>query len=178
MLQNKEILEYMEKKEIIIEPMNENSVGSVSVDLRIGSLGKVYNETMISLDTKNRRVIKIYKKGHKLMPGETVLFHTLETISISQNITGLLTGRSTLAKVPLMLYLPGLVDPGFSGVVGGNITNLSKSSVYIPENFRICQIMFYKTENAADYSKLTRSKNNGISSRDCFELRVDKEYRK
>lgn len=179
-LNKQEIEAFMKSGHIHIENYEPRFLGPVSYDLRLGRLCHIdydRNETIdLSVDPTFTREETVNSEI-VLKPGETALFCTHECISVSPRIMAVGFCRSTLAKIPMHVHVPGLVDPGFSGVLSGNITNLSPAKIKIPHKFRIFQLIFFDVNGLEDYSKREISKNNNIDYHSFYKVKVDKEWR-
>ncbi len=134
-LSDKDILEQVRKGLIVIDPFDEKNVGPSSVDLTLGTTFKVYKagtivdpKDVLSLE-KNTEEVKIATDDYFLMsPGQFVLAHTNEYIQLDKSLVGFLEGRSTIARMGIIVHAAGLIPPG---------TGLRKKSRIVLEIF--CQ---------------------------------------
>jgi dCTP deaminase len=87
--------------------------------------------------------------GYLLGAGEFVLLGTWETVTVGNRVKGRVCGRSSWARRGLQVEAAGLVDPGFTGELTLEVTNLWSEDIWIPWRARIAQIEFMELRSAA-----------------------------
>ena len=127
-----DIEKYLADGTIIIEPAPEQErISGVSVDVLLGNEFRVFQAhtaAFIDLsgpkeevaDAINRvmsdEIIIPDGEAFILHPGELALAVTLESVTLPANIVGWLDGRSSLARLGLMVHVTAhRIDPGWSG---------------------------------------------------------------
>lgn len=141
MLADRTIKTLLAKKEIVITGLTTEPdlfgdslrVQPVSVDLSLGALAD--EEGFLLFDDDQ---VDYYHIG----PGEFILGSTAERVEISNNIVGLVHGKSTRARQGLQVHAAGLVDPGFKGQLTLEIFNMSSKTIQLVKGMLICQISF------------------------------------
>ena len=96
-----------------------------------------------------------------IKPGEVILTTTLETISISSSYAGIITGRSSIARLGIMVHCcQEFVNPGQGAPIALQITNLGKNSVELDMRVPICQLILFRLSMPAFdlYNNLKKSK--------------------
>jgi dCTP deaminase len=86
---------------------------------------------------------------HVLEPGEFALFSTVETVTLSNQIAGQVAGKSTWARKGLIVESAGWVDPGFSGQLTLEMTNLTGYPLTLTAGTAIAQIVFMELRTKA-----------------------------
>lgn len=157
-LSDKEILEEILKKRLIINPItNTEQVGSSSLDVRLGTKFKylkLVRQTHFDITNIENleKEIEEYSEEIKLgvaepfmlHPKEFVLGSTLEYLHLPKNLAARLEGRSTWGRVGLQIHsTAGLVDPGFKGCLTFELHNLGKLPLPLFPGMRIGQLVFY-----------------------------------
>lgn len=160
-LSHDEIIKLLDSKELSIEPLNRKQIGPGSVDLRLGYVFRVFkkvNKMVIVDDSTDYKElteeIKI-KKGESFLiqPGELVHAITIEKVSLPQNISARIDGRSRFARLGLLTHISsGFMQPGTSGKIVLEMANLSPIALVIKPNTKICQIVFEELKGKAKYS--------------------------
>ncbi len=129
---DRDIIAAMEEERIRIDPRPDDRVISgVSVDLRLGHRFRVFSSHTIAyidlsgsreqVDQAVEKVMgdEVYISGDEtfvLHPGELALGITLEAITLPDDLVGWLDGRSSLARLGLMVHVTAhRIDPGWSG---------------------------------------------------------------
>lgn len=170
---DKQILHYLETKDIVIEPFVERHLNTTSYDVTLGSYyfrehrtqSMYYNmydkesvhsvwgepqEAVLAstLPHRFRRGIKNDDRVILLKPGETILAHTNEFIGGKRCITTEMKARSTLGRSFIAVCkCAGWGDIGYTNKWTFEITNFSKVHIIpLVVGRRIAQIIFYKTQ--------------------------------
>ncbi|MGD8957616.1 MAG: dCTP deaminase [Chromatiaceae bacterium] len=129
---DRDIIAALEDERIRIDPRPDDRVISgVSVDLRLGHRFRVFSShtiAYIDLSGSREQVDQAVEKvmGDEvyigadetfvLHPGELALGITLEAITLPDDLVGWLDGRSSLARLGLMVHVTAhRIDPGWSG---------------------------------------------------------------
>ena len=145
-LNDKTILEKMQKHEIIIKPIpTPEQIQPASVDLRLGNeyLSPIRHEETI--DIKNNEPKYQHLRGNAILlpAGEFILATTKEKIHIPPNLIGRVEGRSSIGRLGVAIHVTaGFIDPNFTGNITLEIKNLSHNNIMLYEDMRICQIVF------------------------------------
>lgn len=84
--------------------------------------------------------------GYKLQPKKFVLGCTMEIIGLGPQHAARVEGKSTLARLGVMVHCAGFVDPGFYGQITLEMFNLSDRPVLLEPGMPICQIAFYELD--------------------------------
>jgi len=153
MLSDAEILEELDKGNIIIKPFRIEQLNPNSYDVRLGeyyAVENVLNHVILPFDEKSIRnhwKIKKANKEIKIHPGETILAHTQEIIGGHHNIASKMNARSSLGRLGLSVCkCAGFGDVGFINKWTMEITNHSQhASIHLPIGMRIAQISFFRT---------------------------------
>ena len=116
-----------------IEPFDASMVQPSSVDVRLDSLFRVFNNSRYThIDPKlpqEELTTLVEVEGEEpfiLHPGEFVLGATLEKFMIPNHLAGRLEGKSSLGRLGLLTHsTAGFIDPGFSGHITLELSNTS-----------------------------------------------------
>ncbi|AGH81773.1 deoxycytidine triphosphate deaminase [Psychromonas sp. CNPT3] len=171
------IEEYLDSGKIVIEPRPaENAISGVSVDIRLGDKFRVFNEhKMPYIDLSgpkedvNAALDKIMSdeiiipadEAFYLHPGELALAVTLEKVTLPDNIVGWLDGRSSLARLGLMVHVTAhRIDPGWSGCIVLEFYNSGKLPLALRPGMTIGALNFetLSAPAARPYNKRANAK--------------------
>ncbi len=123
------------RKEILIDPFNEESLQPAGYDLRVG------NQAYI-----NGRIIEVNKEsGLVIPPKKYALVLTLERVRLPDDVMGDMKLRSSLAREGLLGSF-AWVDPGWDGNLTLALFNASDKSVELEYGERFVQIAFIRLE--------------------------------
>ena len=99
-----------------------------------------------------------------LEPGEIVLTSTAEIINFSPSFAGIITGRSSIARLGIMVQCcQEFINPGHGQSIALQIVNLSKNTVVLDRKIPICQLVIFKLRTPASkaYKEDKKSKYSG-----------------
>ena len=159
-----------------------------SMDLRLGNVFKVYEHSRHALlDPKNpktfaaaMRIITIPDGDPFIVqPGEFVLGVTQEKITVPDDLVVRVEGRSSLGRLGIIIHsTAGYIDPGFSGTITLEISNLNRMPVALYPGMRVCQIAFETMSSPAEtpYGKKPFSKYQGQILPEESRLSIDPEF--
>jgi dCTP deaminase len=86
-----------------------------------------------------------------IQPGEFVLAATLETITLPDDIVARVDGKSSLGRLGLLIHATaGFVDPGWTGRLTLELSNVAKMPIAVRPGMRICQISFLRLSTPAE----------------------------
>jgi dCTP deaminase len=178
----------LESGHIKLTPQPETkSISGISVDLRLANHFRVFsNNSVPFLDLSGERE-QLNKEIDQVMgkeiiiegddaffihPGELVLGSTLESVEIPDDLVGWLDGRSSLARLGLMVHVTaGRIDPGWKGQVVLEFYNLGKMPLALKPEMIICALSFETLSSPAKRPYLSRenakykNQQGAISSR-------------
>jgi dCTP deaminase len=170
------------------EPELLRHIHASSMDLRLGNIFKVYEHSRYAiLDPKNpqtfaqnMRIITVTGSDPFIVqPGEFVLGVTQETITVPDDLVVRVEGRSSLGRLGIIVHsTAGFVDPGFSGTITLEISNLNRLPVALYPGMRVCQLAFEKMSSPAEtpYYKKPGSKYQGQVQPEESRLSMDVEF--
>ena len=131
-----------------IDPYDEGLVQPSSVDVRLDNLFRVFNNTRYThIDPSVRQddltTLVEPKEGEPfvLHPGEFVLGSTLERCSLPVDLAGRLEGKSSLGRLGLLTHsTAGFIDPGFTGHITLELSNVANLPITLWPGMKIGQL--------------------------------------
>ena len=144
---------------IVIDPFDPSRVQPSSVDLTLDRRFLVFrNHTRALIDVKEQvddltEPVEIAPDGVFLLhPGEFVLGSTAERIGIPDDIVGRLEGKSSLARLGLVIHsTAGFVDAGFEGHLTLELSNVATLPITLYPGMKIGQISYLQMSTAAEH---------------------------
>jgi dCTP deaminase len=86
-----------------------------------------------------------------LHPGEFVLGSTFELVSLPDDVAARLEGKSSLGRLGLLTHsTAGFIDPGFSGHVTLELSNVATLPIKLWPGMKIGQMCFFRLSSAAE----------------------------
>lgn len=154
-------------------------INGASVDLRLGGTFRVFNDhaaPYIDLSGPKEEVEKAVNRimgkeieigpdeAFFLHPGELALAVTAESITLPDDMIGWLDGRSSLARLGLMVHVTAhRIDPGWSGAIVLECFNSGKLPLALRPGMTICAMNFETLSGPAarPYDKRAGAKYRG-----------------
>ncbi len=174
---DRDIERYLEEGRIQIEPKPApDMISGVSVDIRLGhkfrsftayaapfiDLSGPREEVQRALDSvMSEEIVLKDDEAFYLHPGELALAITLESVTLPADIVGWLDGRSSLARLGLMVHVTAhRIDPGWSGNIVLEFYNSGRLPLALRPNMKIGALNFelMTGEAARPYNKRTDAK--------------------
>ena len=178
MLSNEDIKRAIEQGELVIEPFNLAMVKASGLTLHLGeNLLKPIEGKVV--DVKNKitpdfREIKItLDKPYELKPGEFILGHTYELVSVGNSLGFFIEGRSTLARVGLTIVQTAmLVYPGHrKRSVTLELANHGPNTILLYPKMKIARVALFvmRTPSSEQYDDNGKYRNQIGVGRPIFD---------
>jgi dCTP deaminase len=158
-LSDRSILDELAAGRIHIDPFDQTCLQPASVDLRCDRYFRVFrNHTSQVIDVKlDQRdlteLVEIADGGAFILhPGEFVLGSTSERVSLPDDLTARVEGKSSLGRLGLLIHsTAGFVDPGFDGHITLELSNVANLPITIYPGMKIGQISFLRMTTPAEH---------------------------
>lgn len=155
---DRSIREAIDEGRIAIDPFEPSFVQPSSVDLRVDSGFRVFqNHRHPFIDPRSpqedlTRLVDMGEEAFMLHPDEFVLGATLERVRLGVDVVARLEGKSSLGRLGLLIHsTAGFIDPGFEGAITLELSNVATLPIAIHPRMKIGQISFYQMTTAADH---------------------------
>ncbi len=150
-LSDKTIISLLQEGTLSISPLQDNQIQPASVDIKLGNTFSVVEDSSAAILTFRQeiRYKEIHAEKYLLLPGQFVLATTREYISLPDNLTAFVEGRSSLGRMGLFIQNAGWVDPGFSGEITLELFNANRCAIELQAGHRIGQLVFARMDQAA-----------------------------
>lgn len=159
LLSDRDIKSEIDKGRVVLEPYDLNMIQPSSVDVRLDRLFRTFeNHKYAHIDPAEnqpeltREVAVEGQDPFILHPGEFVLGSTLEVITLPDDIAGRLEGKSSLGRLGLLTHsTAGFIDPGFSGHVTLELSNVATLPIKLWPGMKIGQLCLFRLESPAEH---------------------------
>lgn len=154
---------------VFIPNLEDEQIGPASIDLRLNNVFKKLKNEVVIVDTlttilkeDDYEIYNVDNNGFVLQPQEFVLACTKEYVNVPDNLLLRMEGKSTLARMGLMIHTAGFIDPGFEGTLTLEISNHSNLPIRLYPDMYICQVVVEQLLEKADipYDKRKKSLYN------------------
>ena len=141
-----------------LEPFDEKLVQPSSIDVRLDRMFRVFNNTRYThIDPAQRQdeLTSLVEPGDRepfvLHPGEFVLGSTLEVCTLPDDLAGRLEGKSSLGRLGLLTHsTAGFIDPGFSGHITLELSNVANLPITLWPGMKIGQLCLLRLTSPAE----------------------------
>jgi dCTP deaminase len=189
-LSDADILRRLDEGDLVVEPLAdpEIQVQPASVDLRLGREFLEFQHANIPCIHPNseQEVDEYVDETHVeeggeyiLHPGDFVLGTTVERVAIPDDLIAHVEGRSSLGRLAIVVHATaGLCDPGFSGRITLELSNLGTAPVALTPGMRISQLTFTELKTPAErpYGEERGSKYQGQAGPQASKIQGDQEF--
>jgi len=142
-----------------LTPYEEAMVQPSSIDVRLDRYFRVFAnhrythiDPAVEQDDLTELVEPSGDEPFILHPGEFVLGSTYEVISLSDTLASRLEGKSSLGRLGLVTHsTAGFIDPGFSGHVTLELSNLANLPIKLYPGMKIGQICVFALSSPAEH---------------------------
>ena len=159
LLSDRDIKAEIDAGRVKVEPFDGAMIQPSSVDVRLDRFFRVFENHKYSVIDPSleqpeltREVIADGAEPFILHPGEFVLASTYEVITLPDDIAGRLEGKSSLGRLGLLTHsTAGFIDPGFSGHITLELSNVANLPVKLFAGMKIGQLCLIKLSSPAEH---------------------------
>ena len=159
LLSDRDIRSQINDGRVKVEPFDEAMIQPSSVDVRLDRFFRVFEnhkysviDPSIEQSDLTREVVVEPHEDFILHPGEFVLASTYEVITLPDDIAGSLEGKSSLGRLGLLTHsTAGFIDPGFSGHITLELSNVANLPVKLYPGMKIGQLCLIKLSSPAEH---------------------------
>lgn len=159
LLSDRDIRAEIESGRLGIDPFEPGLVQPSSVDVRLDRLFRVFNNTKythidpaLRQDDLTSLVEPDEGEPFVLHPGEFVLGSTLECCTLPDDLAGRLEGKSSLGRLGLLTHsTAGFIDPGFSGHITLELSNVANLPITLWPGMKIGQLCLIRLSSPAEH---------------------------
>lgn len=158
----------VDQDRIVVTPILDidDQLGSTGIDVRLGKQFILFKDHLYgSLNPKKMSEtegdLKLYQEEivipihHKIIlhPDQFIVGSTLEYIALPSDLEAQVEGRSSWARLGLLVATATTVHPLFKGVITLELSNHGTIPLELYPGMKIAQIIFHKTETPLPVSK-------------------------
>jgi dCTP deaminase len=159
LLSDRDIAAEVSAGRVKVEPFSEGMIQPSSVDVRLDRFFRVFENHKYSVidpsieQAELTREVAVNHDEHFILhPGEFVLASTYEIITLPDDIAGRLEGKSSLGRLGLLTHsTAGFIDPGFSGHITLELSNVANLPVKLFPGMKIGQLCLIKLSSPAEH---------------------------
>jgi len=149
----------IDNKRVAVEPFDVEMIQPSSIDVRLDRMFRVFEnhkyphiDPSIEQADLTRLIEPDGDDPFILHPGEFVLGSTLEVVSLPDDLAGRLEGKSSLGRLGLLTHsTAGFIDPGFSGHITLELSNVATLPIKLFPGMKIGQLCLFRLSSPADH---------------------------
>jgi len=157
LLSDRDIRAEVEADRLKVEPWEADLVQPSSIDVRLDRFFRVFNNSQythidpaVQQDDLTSLVEPDGEEPFVLHPGEFVLGSTLEVVTLPDDLAGRLEGKSSLGRLGLLTHsTAGFIDPGFSGHITLELSNVANLPITLWPGMKIGQLCLFRLSSPA-----------------------------
>ena len=142
-----------------LHPYDASMIQPSSIDVRLDRMFRVFeNHRYPHIDPAEeqseltREVEPVGDEPFILHPGEFVLGSTYERVSLPDDIAARLEGKSSLGRLGLLTHsTAGFIDPGFTGHVTLELSNVATLPIKLYPGMKIGQLCFFRLSSPSEH---------------------------
>ena len=159
LLSDRDLLTEIDNKRVAVEPFDIEMIQPSSIDVRLDRMFRVFEnhkyphiDPSIEQADLTRLIEPDGDDPFILHPGEFVLGSTLEVVSLPDDLAGRLEGKSSLGRLGLLTHsTAGFIDPGFSGHITLELSNVATLPIKLFPGMKIGQLCLFRLSSPADH---------------------------
>ena len=159
LLSDRDIRAEIDAGRVVLEPFDADMVQPSSLDVRLDRFFRVFeNHRYPHIDPSveqpglTRLVEPTGDEPFILHPGEFALASTYEVVTLPDDVAGRLEGKSSLGRLGLLTHsTAGFIDPGFSGHVTLELSNVATLPIKLWPGMKIGQLCLIRLSSPAEH---------------------------
>jgi dCTP deaminase len=159
LLSDRDILAEIDSGRLALDPFHEEMIQPSSIDVRLDRFFRVFEnhryphiDPAVEQPDLTRLVEPDGEEPFILHPGEFVLASTYEVITLPDDLASRLEGKSSLGRLGLLTHsTAGFIDPGFSGHVTLELSNVATLPIKLWPGMKIGQLCVFRLSSPAEH---------------------------
>ncbi|BEH02378.1 MAG: dCTP deaminase [Propionibacteriaceae bacterium] len=157
LLSDRDICAQVQAGRVSLDPWDAAMVQPASIDVRLDRYFRIFeNHRYDAIDPAadqselTRMVSPDGDEPFVLHPGEFALGATYEYVTLPDDIAARLEGKSSLGRLGLLTHsTAGFIDPGFSGHVTLELSNMATLPIKLYPGMKVGQLCFFQLSSPA-----------------------------
>jgi dCTP deaminase len=159
LLSDRDLAKELESGRLGVAPYDPAMLQPSSIDVRLDRFFRVFDNTRYThIDPALRQdelTSLVEQEGDDpfvLHPGEFVLGSTFELVTLPDDLAGRLEGKSSLGRLGLLTHsTAGFIDPGFSGHITLELSNVANLPITLWPGMKIGQLCLFRLSSSAEH---------------------------
>ncbi|GAA3364644.1 MULTISPECIES: dCTP deaminase [Saccharopolyspora] len=159
LLSDRDLRAELDQGRLELEPFDVAMIQPSSIDVRLDRFFRVFdNSKYTHIDPSQQQdeltspVEVTGEDPFVLHPGEFVLGSTFEAVRLPDDLAGRLEGKSSLGRLGLLTHsTAGFIDPGFTGHITLELSNVANLPITLWPGMKIGQLCLFRLSSPAEH---------------------------
>jgi dCTP deaminase len=159
LLSDRDIRAELDAGRVVLDPYESSMLQPSSIDVRLDKYFRLFDNhryPFIDPSQEQPELTRLVEAGGDeplvLHPGEFVLGSTFESVTLPDDVAARLEGKSSLGRLGLLTHsTAGFIDPGFSGHVTLELSNVATLPITLWPGMKIGQMCFFRLSSPAEH---------------------------
>ena len=159
LLSDRDIRAQLDAGRVVLDPLDLAMVQPSSVDVRLDRYFRLFDnhkypviDPSVDQPDLTRLVEVAGDEPFVLHPGEFVLGSTYESVTLPDDLACRIEGKSSTGRLGLLTHsTAGFIDPGFSGHVTLELSNVATLPIMLWPGMKIGQLCFFRLSSPAEH---------------------------
>jgi dCTP deaminase len=158
LLSDGDLCKELDSGRLVLDPWDPAMLQPSSIDVRLDRFFRVFqNSRYTHIDPAKQQdelTSPVETEGDEpfvLHPGEFVLGSTFEAVTLPDDLAGRLEGKSSLGRLGLLTHsTAGFIDPGFTGHITLELSNVANLPITLWPGMKIGQLCLFRLSSPAE----------------------------
>ncbi|MFW5472858.1 dCTP deaminase [Knoellia sp. CPCC 206450] len=158
LLSDRDIRTEIDNGRVVLDPWDPEMIQPSSIDVRLDRYFRLFdNHKYPYIDPSEdqpdlTRLVEVDPdEAFVLHPGEFVLGSIYETVTLPDDVAARVEGKSSLGRLGLLTHATaGFVDPGFSGHVTLELSNVATLPIKLWPGMKVGQLCFFRLSSSVE----------------------------
>jgi len=159
LLSDRDIRAELDSGRVVLDPYDPAMIQPSSIDIRLDRFFRLFDNHKYAvidpaLDQPELTRLVEVERGEPLIlhPGEFILGSTFEAVTLPDDVAARLEGKSSLGRLGLLTHsTAGFIDPGFTGHVTLELSNMATLPIALWPGMKVGQLCFFRLSSAAEF---------------------------
>ena len=159
LLSDRDLRKELDEGRLELDPFDAAMIQPSSIDVRLDRFFRVFDNTKythIDPSQQQDELTSLVETPDDdpfvLHPGEFVLGSTFESVRLPEDLAGRLEGKSSLGRLGLLTHsTAGFIDPGFTGHITLELSNVANLPITLWPGMKIGQLCLFRLSSPADH---------------------------
>ena len=159
LLSDRDIRAQLDAGRVVLDPYEPAMIQPSSIDVRLDKFFRLFDNHKYPVIDPSQdqpdltRLVEVDAgEAFMLHPGEFVLGSTLEAVTLPDDVAARLEGKSSLGRLGLLTHsTAGFIDPGFTGHVTLELSNVATLPITLWPGMKIGQLCFFGLSSPSEF---------------------------